>query len=45
MTMMTSGVNKTAALKAIPQDQFQNCFEVRTTRWYRCIADHGGVQQ
>jgi len=38
-----------AALKAIPQNQFQNCFE----GWPRCIAsqgeyfegDHGGIQQ
>jgi len=42
----------TAALKAIPQNQFQNCFEGSTTRWHRCIAsqgeyfegDHVGVQ-
>jgi len=45
--------NTTAALKAIPQNQFQNCFEGCTRRWYRCIAsqgeyfegDHGGIQQ
>jgi len=45
--------NTTAALKAIPQNQFQNCFEVWTRRWHRCIAsegeyfegDHGGIQQ
>jgi len=43
----------TAALKAIPQNQFQNCFEWWTRRWHRCIAsqteyfvgDHGGIQQ
>ena len=43
--------NTTAALKAIPQNQFQNCFEGRTRRWHRCIAsqreyfegDHGGI--
>ena len=43
----------TAALKAIPQNQFQNCFEGWTRRWHRCIAsqgeyfegDHGGIQQ
>jgi len=42
--------NTTAALKAIPQNQLQNCLE-RWTR--RCIAsqgeylegDHGGIQQ
>jgi hypothetical protein len=47
------GSNTTAALKAIPQNQFQNCFEVWTRRWHRCIAsqgeyfegDHGGIQQ
>ena len=45
--------NTTAALKAIPQNQFQNCFERWTRRWHRCIAsqgeffegDHGGFQQ
>jgi len=45
--------NRTAALKAIPQNQFQNCFEGWTRRWHRCIAsqweyfegDHGGIQQ
>jgi len=45
--------NTTAALKAIPQNQFQNCFEGWTRRWQRCIAshgeyfegDHGGIQQ
>ena len=45
--------NKMAAPKAIPQNQFQNCFEERTRRWHRCIAsqgqyfegDHGGIQQ
>jgi transposase len=42
--------NTTAALKAIPQNQFQNCFEGWTR--HRCIAsqkeyfdcDHGGIQ-
>jgi hypothetical protein len=42
-----------AALKAIPQKQFQNCFEVLTGRWHRCIAspgeyfegDHSDIQQ
>ena len=45
--------NTTAALKAIPQNQFQNCFEGWTRCWHRCIAsqweyfvgDHGGIQQ
>jgi len=45
--------NTTAALKAIQQNQFQNCFEGWTRRWHRCIAsqgqyfegDHGGIQQ
>jgi len=45
--------NTTAALKAIPQNQFQNCFEEWTRRWHRCTAsqgecfegDHGGIQQ
>jgi len=45
--------NTMAALKAIPQNQFQNCFEGWTRRWYWCIAsqgeyfegDHGGIQQ
>ena len=45
--------NTLAALKAIPQNQFQNCFEGRTRRWHRSIAsqgeyfegDHGGIQQ
>ena len=31
------GSNTTAALKVIPQNQFQNCFEGWTRRWYRCI--------
>jgi len=45
--------NTTAALKAIPKTQFQNCFEGWTRRWHRCIASqgecfegyHGGIQQ
>jgi len=45
--------NTTAALKAIPQIQFQNCFEGWNRRWHRYIAsqgeyfegDHGGIQQ
>ena len=44
--------NTTAALKAITQLQFENCFEGRTRRWHRCIAfqgeyfegDNGGIQ-
>jgi len=30
--------NTTAALKAIPQNQFKNCFEGWTRRWHRCIS-------
>jgi len=45
--------NTTAAVKAISQNQFQNCFEGWTRHWHRCIAsqgeyfesDHGGIQQ
>jgi hypothetical protein len=45
--------NTTAALKAIPQNQFKNCFEGWTRRWHRCIAsqgedfegDHSEIQQ
>ena len=45
--------NTSAALRAIPQNQFQNCFEGRTRRWHWCIAsqgeyfegDHGGIEQ
>ena len=45
--------NTTAALKTIPQNQFQNCFEEWTRHWHRCIAsqreyfegEHGGIQQ
>jgi len=45
--------NTMAALKAIPQNHLQNCFEGWTRRWHRCIAsqgeyfegDHGGIQQ
>ena len=45
--------NTATALKAIPQNHFQNCFEGWTRRWHRCIAsqgeyfegDHGGIQQ
>jgi transposase len=45
--------NTTAALKAIPQNQFQNCLEGWTRRCHRCIAsqgedfegDHSDIQQ
>jgi len=45
--------NTTAALKAIPQNQFQNCFEGWTRHWHQCITsqveyfegDHSGIQQ
>jgi len=45
--------NATAALKAIPQNQFQNCFEGSTRPWHRFITslweyfegDHGGIQR
>jgi len=45
--------NTTAALKAIPQNHFQNCFEGWTRRWHGCIAsqeeyfegNHVGIQQ
>jgi len=47
------GNNTKSALQAIPQNQFQNCFEGRTRRWHWCIAsqgeyfegDHGGIEQ
>ena len=43
----------TAALKAIPQKQFQNSFEGWTRRWHQCVAsqgeyfegEHGAIQQ
>ena len=45
--------NTTAALKAIPQNHFQNCFEGWTRHWHWCIAsqgeyfksDHSGIRQ
>jgi hypothetical protein len=45
--------NTTAALKAIPQNQFQNCFEGWSRHWHWCIAsqgayfegDHSDIQQ
>jgi transposase len=33
--------NKTAALKAIPQNRFQNCSEGWTRCWHQCIASQG----
>jgi len=33
--------NTTAALKAIPQNHFQNYFEGWTRHWHRCIASKG----
>jgi len=33
--------NTTATLKAISQNQFQNCFEGWTRRWHQCIASQG----
>jgi hypothetical protein len=46
-------INTRADLKAIPQNQLQNCFEGGTRRWHRCIAsqgeyfegDHSDIQQ
>ena len=35
--------NTKAALKAIPQNQFQNCFEGWTRRWHRCIDSKGST--
>jgi hypothetical protein len=45
--------NTMAALKAIPQNQFQNCFEGWVRRWHRCITsqweyfegNHSDIQQ
>jgi hypothetical protein len=45
--------NRMVALKAIPQNQIQNCFEGCTKYWGRCIAsqgeysegDHNDIQQ
>jgi len=45
--------NTTAGLKAILQNQFQNCFEGWTRHWHQCIlsqgqhfeGDHSGIQQ
>jgi hypothetical protein len=46
-------ISTTAALKAIPQNEFQYCFEGWTKCWHRCIAsqeeyfegNHSGIQQ
>jgi hypothetical protein len=35
--------NTKAALKAIPQNEFQNYFEGWTRRWHRCIASQGST--
>jgi histone-lysine N-methyltransferase SETMAR len=35
--------NTTAALKAIPQYKFQNCFEGLSRRWHCCISSQGGT--
>ena len=35
--------NTTAALEAIPQNHFQNCFEEWTRHWHECIASQGGT--
>jgi histone-lysine N-methyltransferase SETMAR len=39
----TDGIrsNTMTALKAIPQNQFQNFFEGWTRHWHRCIASQG----
>ena len=29
------------SLKALPQNQFQNCFEGWTRRWHQCVASQG----
>jgi hypothetical protein len=33
--------NMGETLKAIPQTQFQDCFEGWTRRWHQCIASQG----
>jgi hypothetical protein len=35
------GSDTRAGLKAIPQNQFQNCFEGWTRHWHQCIASQG----
>jgi transposase len=45
--------NTTAAVKGIPQNHFQNCFDRWTRCWHQCIAsqteyfegDHSDIQQ
>jgi len=45
--------NAMAAVKAIQQNRFQNCFEGWTRRWHQCVVsqreyfegDHGSIQQ
>jgi len=34
-------IRSSEALKAIPPNQFRNCFEEWTRRWHRCIASQG----
>jgi hypothetical protein len=49
----TDDIGGSMTLKAIPQNQFQNCFEVWTRYCYRCIVfqgeyfegDHSDIQQ
>jgi hypothetical protein len=36
----TDGI-RSNTLKAIPQNQFQNCFDEWTSRWHWCIASQG----
>jgi hypothetical protein len=48
-----NGIRNRTALKAIPRNKFQNCFEGWTGHWYQCIAsqgeyfegDHSDIQQ
>ena len=37
--------NTVAALKAVPQNQIQNCFEGGTRHWHWCIASQGDVHK
>jgi hypothetical protein len=37
--------NVMTALKVIPQNQFQNCFEGWTRHWHQCIASQGGTMK
>jgi hypothetical protein len=34
-------IKKLTALKAIPQQEFQNCFQQWQYRWAKCIAAQG----